>query len=93
LPMFYWSHGTKDEGYRRLEQKLDKNLAVLFQATIASYDPDSLYSALIKEIELFRMLRDKVFEHNNLSVDPSLENMVIRGMEHNWKLFKGSGKQ
>jgi len=90
--MLNCSYGIKDEGYRRLEQKLDSHLALLFQATIASYEPDSLYYALKKEIELFRILRDKVFEGNDLLIDRDLENMVICGMDINWKLFKDGAK-
>ncbi len=87
LPMFNWQKDIKHEGYRRLETKLNDDLADLFKTTIPSYTAESLHFALQNEIKLYKRLRDKVFSHYKLSFDTKAENIVVSSIDEQWKNF------
>ncbi len=84
LPMINAKNGFVDEGYRRLEKKMDDELAHDLQLTVASYDKEAVFSALLNEITLFRDLRNELFLSLNLTVDPTAEESIDQQMRALW---------
>lgn len=84
LPMLGWDANSPSEGYRRLEQKVDNQVAKTLELTIPAYEPESLFSALMQEIALFQELRDRVFARQKLSVNRRPELALVKEIEQQW---------
>ena len=84
VPMLGWATHTRQEGYRRLEQKLDPATADQLAATVATLQGDSLYAALMAEIALFRDLRNRVFEEHGLAFDQAGEHALEEAIGQRW---------
>jgi len=84
VPMLGWATHTRQEGYRRLEQKLDPATADRLAATVATLQRNSLYAALVAEIALFRDLRDRVFEQHGLTFDRAREQALEQAIVQRW---------
>ena len=84
-PLLAWSTGTPEEGYRRLERRLesasDSTLPDRFAATVATPDRASLSSAMDATIDCYLELRDAVADRYDFSFDPDPERAVIEAIE------------
>ena len=84
LPLLDWHAGRSREGYRRLERKVDPEMAACLQATVPTPRPDPLYTALRAEIGLFRDLREAVFDTHEVIFHPGPERIVEDAMGRIW---------
>ena len=73
------------EGYRRLESKMDRQLAARLAKTIPALEPESLYAALEAEIDLFCDVRTSLSARYGLTFDPTPEHAIREAMSHIWK--------
>ncbi len=76
LPMLDWTAGRPHEGYRRLEIKLDPEMAKRLTDTLNSLEAGALYEALQAEISLFLDLREPLFEFRGLTPDSAAEEII-----------------
>jgi predicted nucleotidyltransferase len=84
VPLLDWEAKRPQEGYRRLERKTDPATASRLVATVAPVQPEALYAALQAEMELFRILRAKVFDRHGLTFDPTPEEVLESEMSRRW---------
>jgi predicted nucleotidyltransferase len=84
LPMLDWTSGRPHEGYRRLERKLDPEMAERLAATVAPLEAEALHDALQAAIVLFCDLREPVFELRGLAFDPAPEEEIRGEMSRHW---------
>jgi predicted nucleotidyltransferase len=71
-----WLLGGSLEGYRRLESRLDDDVATKLAQTAAPCAAENLSGALIAEIELYCDLRDRLSARLNLTFDDRAERHV-----------------
>ena len=84
LPMLDWTARRRDEGYRRLECKLDSETAARLAATVAPLEAEALYEALRAAMALFRDLREPLFDLCGVTFDPALEQVITFQMSRHW---------
>ena len=84
LPLLDWTAGSRHEGYRRLERKLDPETAARLAATLARLETGALYEALQAAIALFRALREPVFDLSGLTYEPAVEEVIQVEMSRRW---------
>ena len=84
VPLLDWAAERPHEGYRRLEGKLDPEMASRLKATLSPLEPEALYAALRAEVELFRGLRAEVFGRHGLGFDPAAEEALEAEMGRLW---------
>jgi predicted nucleotidyltransferase len=84
VPLLDWMAGRPHEGYRRLENKLDRETASRLRATVVAPRVQSLYAALQAEISLFRDLRAVVCDSCKLTLDTAPEETIQAEMERRW---------
>jgi hypothetical protein len=71
-----WLLGGSLEGYRRLESRLDDDVATKLSQTAALCSAENLSRALLAEVELYCSLRDKLSALLNLTFDGRAERHV-----------------
>lgn len=84
LPLLDWTTGKPHEGYRRLERKLDPEMAARLAATVVPLEAEALYQALQAAIALFRNLREPVFELCGVTFDPAPEETIRDEISRCW---------
>jgi len=84
LPLLDWTAGRSHEGYRRLERKLDPEMAARLEATVAPLETQALYDALQTAIALFWDLREPVFDVRGLTFDQASEEVVRGEIRRHW---------
>jgi len=84
MPLLDRIAGRPHEGYRRLENKLDRETAIRLRATVVPPQTESLYAALQAEISLFRDLRVVVCDRCGLTFDPAPEEAIEGEMGQRW---------
>jgi len=84
LPMLDWTSGRPHEGYRRLETKLEPEIAERLMDTLGPLESEALYRALQAEISLFRNLRKPLFEFCGLTFDTVPEEQISGEMDRHW---------
>jgi predicted nucleotidyltransferase len=84
LPMRDWTAGRPHEGYRRLETKLDPEMAERLTGTLAPLEAGALYEALQTAISLYCDLRESLFELRGLTFDPAPEEEIEDDMDRLW---------
>ena len=89
MPLLNWAAERPQEGYRRLEGKLDAETASRLAATLSPLEPEALYAALRAEVELFRGLRAEVFGRHGLGFDPAPEEVLEAEMGRLWAAREG----
>ena len=84
LPMHGWLNEYVQEGCRRLENKLGIYQSQ-FAATVAALEPESLYTSLQAEINLFIELRDALFARHSLRCESEPENSIKSEILRQWE--------
>ncbi len=84
LPMIDWTAGRPQEGYRRLEIKVDPEMAERLASTLAPLEAGALYEALQAAISLFCDQRGPLFERRGLTFDPAPEEQIMENMVRRW---------
>ena len=69
LPMLDWTAGRAQEGYRRLETRLDPEMTERLGDTLGPLEARAMYDALQAEISLFRELCVPLFASVGLTYD------------------------
>jgi hypothetical protein len=69
LPMLDWTAGRSQEGYRRLDTRLDPGMAQRLEDALGLLEAGALYDALQAEISLFRDLCEPLFERFGSTYD------------------------
>ena len=83
-PRLAWVSNTSEQGYRRLEETLDAELASRLPATLAHPEPDARFAALLAAIDLCRDLWADVVERVGIDVDPAPEKRVREAIESHY---------
>jgi hypothetical protein len=76
LPMLDWTAERPHEGYRRLETKLDPEIAERLATTLGPLASEALYDALQAAIALFFDLRGPLFKRCGSTFDPRPEEEI-----------------
>jgi predicted nucleotidyltransferase len=84
VPLLDWAAERPYEGYRRLDGKLDPEMASRLKGTLSALEPEALYAALCAEVELFRGLRAEVFGRYGTGFDPASEGALEAEMGRLW---------
>jgi predicted nucleotidyltransferase len=84
LLLLDWTTGRPHEGYRRLERKLDPEMAARLAATVAPLETEALHDALQAAIVLFCDLREPVFDVCGLTLDRESEEVVRGEISRHW---------
>jgi predicted nucleotidyltransferase len=79
-----WIAGRPHEGYRRLEQKTNREQASRLLATVAPMRAGALHAALRAEVELFRELRAAALDRYGLTLDLAHEEVLESEMSRRW---------
>lgn len=61
IPLLQIKNGNLPRGFRKVEKNISEEDLEKLQSTIARYDRDSLIAALLKIIQLYQELRNKIF--------------------------------
>ena len=85
VPLLDWMAERRHEGYRRLENKVDRETASRLRATVAPPQAEALYAALQAEISLFCDLRAIVFERYGTTFGAVPEEAVKDGIGRRWR--------
>jgi predicted nucleotidyltransferase len=84
LPMLDWTAGSPHEGYRRLETRLDPEMAQCLEDTLGLLETGALYDALQAEISLFRDLCEPLFERFGSTYDTAPGEEIRDKMVRCW---------
>jgi hypothetical protein len=84
LPMLDWTAGSPHEGYRRLETRLDPEMAQCLEDTLGLLETGALYDALQAEISLFRDLCEPLFERFGSTYDTAPGEEIRDEMVRCW---------
>lgn len=84
IPLINAKNELGNEGFRRLEQKLDAYTAARLQTTVSAYSCDSVYRALMQEIMLFCELRDELLGTTRDKIDKQAEEKILIRMKMLW---------
>jgi predicted nucleotidyltransferase len=84
LPMLDWTNGRPHEGYRRLETRLDFEMAERLDDTLGLLEAEAQYDALQAEILLFRDLCEPLFERLGLTYDTVPGEEIRDEMVRRW---------
>jgi predicted nucleotidyltransferase len=84
LPELDWRAGRPHEGDRRLEIKLDPEMAERLTETLAPLEAEALHDALQAEISMFRDLRKPLFERASSTFDKVAGDEIKGEMDRLW---------
>jgi hypothetical protein len=88
LVMLAWAQNAPYEGHRRLESKLDDELAMLFEQSLCSRELDALHNALMAEVRIFRKLRAQLSTQVPLIFDEEVEEQIMSELEALWMRWR-----
>ena len=84
IPLIYYKLNIKNEGYRYLNKKIDNELNQELIKTIPILNKNSLYVALMKEVEIFNNIKNEINNKSKLSFDSVKEQCFLEELKNIW---------